>query len=43
MANVETEYMGGRKAKLWTYLILMIVLVIGAVIVNLAIKDPELM
>jgi hypothetical protein len=42
MANVETEYMGGRKAKLWTYLIFMVVLVVGAVIVNLVIKDPAL-
>jgi hypothetical protein len=42
MANAESEYMGGRKAKLWTYLILMLGLVIGAVIVNFAVKDPEL-
>ena len=42
MANIENEYMGGRKAKLWTYMILMIVLVLGAVVVNLVIKDPEL-
>ena len=42
MANVETEYMGGRKAKLWTYMILMVVLVLGAVIVNLVIKDPAM-
>jgi len=42
MANVENEYMGGRKAKLWTYMILMTVLVIGAVIVNFAVNDPEL-
>jgi len=42
MANVETEYMGGRKAKLWTYMILMAVLVIGAVIANFAVKNPEL-
>ena len=42
MANVETEYMGGRKAKIWTYLIFMVVLVVGAVIANLVIKDPAL-
>ncbi|OFW51252.1 MAG: hypothetical protein A2146_00645 [Actinobacteria bacterium RBG_16_67_10] len=42
MANAESEYMGGRKAKLWTYMILMIVLVSGAVIVNFAVRDPEL-
>jgi hypothetical protein len=42
MANVETEYMGGRKARLWTYMILMVVLVVGAVIANLVIKDPAL-
>jgi len=42
MAQVETEYMGGRKAKIWTYLILMIVLVVVALIANLAFKDPEM-
>src|SRR3972149_11809821 len=42
MANAESEYMGGRKAKLWTYMILMIVLVSGAGIVNFAVRDPEL-
>jgi hypothetical protein len=42
MANVENEYMGGRKAKLWTYMILMIALVVIAVIANLVIKDPAL-
>lgn len=42
MANVETEYMGGRKARLWSYMILMLVLVVGAVIVNFVIKDPAL-
>jgi hypothetical protein len=41
MAAPETEYMGGRKAKIWTYLILMIALVVIAVLVNVAIKDPE--
>jgi hypothetical protein len=42
MGNAETEYMGGRKAKLWTYMILMLALVLGAVVVNFVIKDPAL-
>ena len=42
MVYVENEYLGGRKAKLWTYMILMALLVIGAVIVNFAVKNPDL-
>ena len=42
MAYVENEYLGGRKARLWTYMILMVVLVIGAVVVNFAVKNPDL-
>ena len=42
MANTETEYMGGKKARLWSYMILMFVLVLGAVVVNLVVKDPQL-
>jgi hypothetical protein len=40
--RVENEYMGGRKAKLWTYIILLGVLIAGVVVVNFAWKNPEL-
>ena len=40
--SVENEYMGGRKAKIWTYIILLGVLVVGVVLFNLFLKDPEL-
>ncbi len=43
MANqAETEYLGGKKAKVWTYLILLVVLVVGVLIANLAWSNPEL-
>ena len=42
MVRVENEYMGGRKAKLWTYIILLGVLIVGVVLVNLFLKSPEL-
>jgi hypothetical protein len=37
----ETEYMGGSKAKVWTYLILAGVLIVGVVVANFAISNPE--
>ena len=40
--QVENEYMGGRKAKLWTYIILLGVLTAGVLVVNFAWKNPEL-
>jgi hypothetical protein len=40
--QVENEYMGGRKAKLWTYIILLGVLVLGVIVFNFAWKNPEL-
>jgi hypothetical protein len=42
MQQVENEYLGGRKAKLWTYIILLGVLVLGVVVVNFAWKNPKL-
>jgi hypothetical protein len=42
MANAETEYMGGKKGKIWTYLILLILLVVGVVVANFAFNNPEL-
>jgi hypothetical protein len=41
MATAETEYLGGRKAKIWTYLILGLVLVACVVAANFAITHPE--
>jgi hypothetical protein len=38
----ENQYLGRRKSKLWTYMIVALGFVIGAVAVNLVIKDPEL-
>ncbi len=41
MADVqEREYMGGQKSRMWTYLILMGVLIGIAVIVNVVWKNP---
>lgn len=42
MGYAEHEYMGGPKARLWSYLIMMVLLVVGAIAVNFAIKNPEL-
>jgi uncharacterized integral membrane protein len=40
-AMVETQFLGGRKAKLWTYLILGVLLCVAVLIANFAIKNPE--
>lgn len=40
--TVEREYMGGSKAKLWTYLILFGVLMVGVVVANFALSNPEM-
>ena len=37
----ETRFMGSRKAKLWTYLILGVLLCVGVLVANFAIKNPE--
>jgi uncharacterized integral membrane protein len=39
--TAETAYLGSRKAKVWTYLILGLVLVICVVAANFAITNPE--
>lgn len=39
---MEKEFLGGRKAKLWTYLILACVLAVGVLIFNFVISNPEL-
>jgi hypothetical protein len=41
MVTAETEYLGGRKAKIWTYLILGLVLAVGVIAANFAIANPE--
>ena len=38
----EREFMGGRKSKMWTYLILMAVLLVVAIIVNFTFNNPSL-
>lgn len=39
--NAETEYMGTGRAKMWTYLIVAVVLIIGVVVANFAMTNPE--
>jgi hypothetical protein len=39
---MEKEYMGGSRAKMWTYLIFAVVLVVGILVVNFAVSNPEL-
>lgn len=41
MVVAEKEYMGGKKAKVWTYLILAAVLLVGLVIANFAWENPQ--
>jgi hypothetical protein len=38
---IEKEFGGKRRASVWTYLILAVLLLIGAVVVNLVVKNPE--
>ena len=40
--QVETQFMGSRKSKMWTYLFVAFLLVVGALVVNVAIMNPEL-
>jgi hypothetical protein len=39
--TVEREYMGRGRSRIWTYLILMIVLMAIVIVVNLVWKSPE--
>ncbi len=41
MVAVEKEFMGGQKAKMWTYLILAGALLVGLVVANFAWENPE--
>jgi hypothetical protein len=36
----ERQFMGGQKSRIWTYLILMVVLISIAIVINLVWKDP---
>src|SRR3954468_13504145 len=36
----EREFMGGQKSKMWTYLILMVVLIAVVLTINLVWKNP---
>ncbi|HWM85886.1 MAG TPA: hypothetical protein VNO33_08605 [Kofleriaceae bacterium] len=42
MQQVENEYLGGRKSKVWTYIILLVLLIVGVVIANFAWSNPEM-
>lgn len=42
MVEAEREYMGGKRSKMWTYLILLGVLVIGVIVANFAFSNPEI-
>ena len=37
----EREFMGGGRSKMWTYLILMVLLVAIALVINLVWKNPD--
>ena len=40
--QVENEYLGGKKSKVWTYIIVLVVLVIGVIGANFAWSNPAL-
>jgi hypothetical protein len=42
MSNGEKEFMGGKKSKMWTYLILGVVIVVGVLVANFALSNPGL-
>ena len=39
---MEKRFLGSSKAKLWTYLVIFGLLIVGALVVNFAIVNPEL-
>jgi hypothetical protein len=39
-ASIEKEFAGKKRASVWTYLIFAVLLLAGAIIANLVIKDP---
>jgi hypothetical protein len=38
----ERQFMGGSRAKMWTYLILFGVLIVGILVANFALSNPDL-
>lgn len=40
--QVENEYLGGKKSKVWTYIIVLVILVIGVIGANFAWSNPTL-
>ena len=40
--TAEKEFLGGRKSKMWTYLIFLGVLVVGALVANLVFSHPTM-
>jgi hypothetical protein len=42
MVEPERQFMGGQKSKMWTYLILMVVLVAIVIVVNVVWKNPQI-
>jgi hypothetical protein len=42
MVEPERQFMGGQKSKMWTYLILMVVLVSIVILVNVVWKNPTI-
>jgi hypothetical protein len=42
MGNAEKDFAGASRSKMWTYAIIGIVLLLGAIIVNVAFSNPEL-
>lgn len=41
MSKVDGEFMGGKASKMWTYLILMALLVIAVIVFNVVFNDPS--
>jgi hypothetical protein len=42
MTELEREFMGGKRSKIWTYLILFGVLIVGVLVANFALSNPDL-
>ncbi|HTE51377.1 MAG TPA: hypothetical protein VK698_10970 [Kofleriaceae bacterium] len=41
MQQAENEYLGGKKSKVWTYIILLVFLIVAVVVANFAWTNPE--
>jgi hypothetical protein len=39
--SIEREFAGKKRASVWTYLIFAVLLLVGAIVANLVIKNPE--